>query len=149
MNGPCHPTFDSVAIGDALPQVEFGPFTIVQSVRWAGSQEIWERLHYDREFAREHSGQASFIASGAYRQALLARAITDWIGPKGTLRRLRLRHTAPTLEGDVMRFGGRVVEKSGSADDPWVACEVQGTNQRDEQIITATCVVVLPDGQRE
>lgn len=143
MSGDGAPRFADVAPGDALPAAEFGPFTIETSVRWAGSQEIWERLHYDREFAREHSGQSSFIASGAYRQALLARMLTDWIGPHGVLRRLRLRHVGPTLEGDLIRYRGRVTEKSADATDPWVACELEGTNQRDEAIVVASCVVTL------
>jgi acyl dehydratase len=139
------PTFAGVAVGDALPEATFGPLTIDDTVRWAGSQEIWERLHFDREYAREHSGQQTFIASGAYRQALLLRMLTDWIGPRGVVRKLRLRHTAPTLEGDLMRYSGRVVEKSGDAADPWLACELEGKNQRDERIVVGSCLVRLAE----
>jgi acyl dehydratase len=116
-------------------------------VKWAGSQELWEKLHFDREFAREHSGQVSFIASGAYRQALLARYLTDWIGPRGRLRKLRVRHTAPTLEGDVMRYAGTVTDKSGDPADPWIACELEGTNQREERILIGSCVLQLETGE--
>jgi acyl dehydratase len=138
------PTFDAVTVGATVCAAEFGPLTIDDTVRWAASQEIWERLHFDREFAREHSGQRTFIASGAYRQALLARMLTDWLGPRGVLRKLRVRHTAPTLEGDVMRFAATVVEKSADAGDPWVACDVAGTNQDDVTIVAAHAVVTLP-----
>jgi acyl dehydratase len=139
-------TFAEVAVGDALPEARFGPLTIDDTVRWAGATEIWEKLHFDREFARTHSGQRTFIASGAHRQALLARMLTDWIGPRGVLRNLRLRHTAPTLEGDVLCYNGRVVEKSGDVSDPWLACELEGTNQHGERIIIGRCVVTVPAG---
>ena len=80
---------------------------------------------------------------GAYRQALLARTLTDWIGPRGVLRKLRVRHTAPTYEGDSIRYSGRVVEKSPQASDPWVACDIEGKNQRDEPILVGHCVLRL------
>lgn len=130
------PAWGAVTIGEIVVEAQYGPLTIDDTVRWAASQEIWERLHFDREFAREHSGQRTFIASGAYRQAMLARMLTDWVGPHGTLRTMRVRHTAPTLEGDVMRFAAVCVEKSGDAADPWIACDVSGTNQDGVTIMT-------------
>jgi acyl dehydratase len=135
--------FEEVSEGDEIGPVQYGPVTIVDTVRWAGVQENWEQVHWDREFAREHSRLPTFIASGSYRQALLARMLTDWISPVGMLRRLRVRHTALTLEGDVIRYHGRVAEKSASADDPWIACELEGKNQRDELILTGGCVLRL------
>ena len=137
--------FEDVQVGDELPTREFGPLSIVDTVRWCGFQENWTaRLHYDREYVREHSGLRTFIASGAYREALLARTLTDWIGPQGLLRKLSIRQTAPTFEGDLMIYGARVVEKSASAAEPWVACEVDGKNQDGQQIITGQCTLTIP-----
>lgn len=135
--------FEDIEVGHALAVREFGPLTIIDTVRWAGVQENTARLHYDRDYVREHSGLKTFIASGQYRQALLMRMVTDWIGPRGMLRKLGLRHTASTFEGDWMRFSGKVVEKSPSADDPWVSCELEGANQEGKQILTGRCTVVL------
>ena len=69
MNGQIY--FEDVTVGDAIPPREHGPLTIVDTVRWAGLQENWQHLHYDRDHVREHNGLKTFIASGAYRQALL------------------------------------------------------------------------------
>src|SRR3970282_2108987 len=113
--------FDDVAVGDSIPAREYGPLTIIDTVRWAGLQENWQQLHYDRDWVREHNGLRTFIASGAYRQALLMRMLTDWIGPRGMLRKISLRHTYPTYEGDTMFFSARVVEKSADRSDPWIA----------------------------
>jgi acyl dehydratase len=136
--------FEDVAVGDALPEREFGPFTIGDGVRWAGCLELWNPLHFDREYARENTrGLHTFIASGAYRQALLARTLTEWSGPRGRLRKLRLRHTGPVFEGDTMRFSGRVVERSENADEPWLACDLTGINQRGEQFLVGRCVLFL------
>lgn len=135
--------FEDISPGDEITAATYGPLTIVDTVRWAGVQENWEQVHWDREFAREHSKLPTFIASGAYRQALLARTLTDWIGPGGTLRKLRVRHTAPTHEGDTIRYSGRVTEKSAKADDSWVACDLAGHNQDGKPILTGHCTVLL------
>src|SRR5436853_7652397 len=120
--------FEDANVGDLFPGREYGPLTIVDTVRWAGLQENWQHLHFDRDHVREHNGLPTFIASGAYRQALLMRLVTDWIGPRGHLRKLSLRHTASTYEGDLMRFSGEVVAKSATADDPWLECALEGHN---------------------
>lgn len=136
--------FDEVAIGDSIPARDYGPLTIVDTVRWAGLQENTQHLHYDRDHVRQHNGLKTFIASGAYRQALLIRLLTDWIGPRGWLRKISVRHTYSTFEGDRMRFAARIVEKSSDPADPWIACDLEGTNQEEKQILTGRCTLILP-----
>ena len=136
--------FEDVRIGDAIPPRQHGPLTIVDTVRWAGLQENSQHLHFDRDHVRQHNGLKTFIASGAYRQALLMRLLTDWIGPLGWLRKITVRHTHSTFESDLMRFSGQVVEKSPDPTDPWIHCELHGTNQDDKQILTGRCRLMLP-----
>jgi acyl dehydratase len=136
--------FEDINVGDLIPTREYGPLTIVDTVRWAGLQENTQQLHYDRDHVREHNGLRTFIASGAYRQALLIRMLTDWIGPRGWLRKISVRHTYSTFEGDLMRFSGQVVEKSTDASDLWILCDINGTNQEDRQILTGRSTLVLP-----
>jgi acyl dehydratase len=136
--------FNDVVVGDSVPDREYGPLTIVDTVRWAGLQENWQHLHYDRDHVREHNGLRTFIASGAYRQALLIRVLTDWIGPRGWLRKMSIRHTYSTFEGDTMRFGARISEKSKDPANPWIVCDLYGTNQDDKQILSGRCTLILP-----
>ena len=138
------PFFEDVPIGEEIPAREYGPLTIVDTVRWAGVQENPERLHWDAEHARTHSCMRTFIASGAHRQALLARTLTDWIGADGALRRMSVRHVAPTYDGDRMIFSGKVVEKSPDPADPWLVCEVEGRDQEGTSILSGRCTVLLP-----
>ena len=138
--------FEDVQPDTELVTREHGPLTVIDTVRWAGLQENTQQLHYDRDWVREHAGLRTFIASGAYRQALLMRMLTDWAGPRGRLRKLSLRHTYSTFEGDTMRFVARATEKSGDPADPWIRCEVEGTNQEGRRILVGQCTVVLPGG---
>jgi acyl dehydratase len=136
--------FEDIVPGDKIDAVRYGPLTLLDTVRWAGIQENPERVHWDREFAREHAKLPTFIASGSYRQALLARTLTDWIGPLGKLRKLKLRHTAPTHEGDMMFFSAVVSGKSATSAVPWIECDVEGHNQDNKPIMTGSCIIVLP-----
>jgi len=136
--------YEDINVDDSIPPREHGPLTIVDTVRWAGLQENWQHLHYDRDHVREHNGLKTFIASGAYRQALLMRMLTDWIGPRGWLKKISIRHTYSTFEGDMMRFSARIAEKSTEPADPWVICELQGTNQNNQQILTGRCTLIFP-----
>jgi acyl dehydratase len=136
-------TVEGLKVGTDIPPASYGPLTIMDTVRWAGVQENSEQVHWDREFAREHSKLRTFIASGSYRQALLARTLTDWIGPTGRLRKMKVRHVAPLFEGDTITFGGRVVEAGEDAHERTAVCEVEGRNQDGMLLVTGQCVVAL------
>lgn len=136
--------FEDLNTGDPIPSREYAPLTIVDTVRWAGLQENTQHLHYDRDHVRQHNGLPTFIASGAYRQALLIRMLTDWIGPRGWLRKISVRHTYSTFEGDMMRFGGRILDKSTESSDSWITCDLDGRNQTDKQILTGRCTLIIP-----
>jgi acyl dehydratase len=132
-----------LTVGVAIPEAAYGPLTIVDTVRWAGVQENSEQLHWDREFAREHSKLRTFIASGAYRQALLARTLTDWVGAHGRLCKMKVRHVAPLFEGDTLICGGRVVEVTESGGEIKAVCDVEGRNQDGTRLLTGQCTVAL------
>lgn len=105
--GPSIPV--TLVPGAELPALQAGPFTLGDFVRWAGYQENWIRTHYDAAYARDEMGLAGPIQSGHHRTALLARMVTDWVGPSGWLRRLAVRHTGQVRCGDVVRCQGRVL----------------------------------------
>lgn len=136
-------TADELKIGTEIPPASYGPLTIVDTVRWAGVQENSEQVHWDREFAREHSKLRTFIASGSYRQALLARTLTDWIGPAGRLRKMKVRHVAPFFEGDTITFGGRIIDAVEGAQEQVATCEIEGRNQDGALLLTGQCDVAV------
>jgi acyl dehydratase len=136
--------FEDLTCGSALPARQYGPLTVADTVRWAGLQENWSQLHFDRDHVRIHNGMRTFIASGAYREALLFRMLTDWVGPKGQLNKISLRHTYSTFEGDSIFYSGTITEVSQNSRDPWIRCEVEGKNQDGRQILTGSCVLIVP-----
>lgn len=137
------PLFETIALGDTTPSRAYDPVTIIDAVRWAGFQENYAQLHYDRDYVRSEAGLKTFIASGAYRESLMVRLLTDWIGPQGRLCELKTRQAAPTFEGDSVAFSGRVIEKSADEADPWVVLEMEGVNQKGDQVLQARCKLAL------
>jgi acyl dehydratase len=130
-------------VGNELTSAEFGPLSIVDTVRWAGVQENVERLHFDREFARQSGALKTFIVSGAHRQALVARMLTDRIGDRGRLLKLQIRHTGPTFEGDLLRCSARVTEAKQLAAGTELTCELNAKNREDKEILIGSCVLLI------
>ena len=110
--------------GLELPELSVGPFTLTDFVRWAAYQENWLRIHYDRDYAKQHLGVHDCIQSGHYRTALLIRMITDWLGADGDLTRLTVRHTAPVFPGDSVRCGGLIRATSAITGGTTVELEI-------------------------
>ena len=135
------PTFEEVQIGDEVVSGAYGAVDIIDVVRWAGFQENYAQLHYDREYVRTEAGLPTFIASGAFRESLMVRLLTDWMGPAGRLAKLKTRQTYSTFEGHTLKFKGRITDKSLDAADPWVICEMEGFNGEDRQILQTTCTL--------
>ncbi|MEA1015754.1 hypothetical protein [Sphingosinicella sp. LY1275] len=142
------PSFEEVSIGDVVVSGAYGAVDIIDVVRWAGFQENYAQLHYDREYVRSEAGLPTFIASGAFRESLMVRLLTDWMGPRGRVAKLKTRQTYSTFEGHSLRFTGRVAEKSEDAADPWMVCEMEGFNGEDRQILQSTCTLRFEDRGR-
>ena len=122
-------------IGDRMPARVYGPLTVMDTVRSAGFQENWTPLHYDRDGVRDHARLPTFIVSGEYRQALLLRSLVRWAWPRGAIARFRIRHTAPTHEGEMMRFASEVVKVVNTGGGRLVDCTIEGRNQTEKQIM--------------
>jgi acyl dehydratase len=88
--------FEDVAVGTEIPPREFGPHTLLSAVFWAAVQENAGLLHLDRDYVREFRGAPSIVVSGQQRQSLLTRALMDWAGPRGFLRKMDCRHRTST-----------------------------------------------------
>src|SRR6202044_4139983 len=59
------------------------------------------RIHYDKDWARSVENYDDVIVQGPLQAALLARAITDWIGGRGRL----VEYSGPKPAGAIARGG--------------------------------------------
>jgi acyl dehydratase len=106
-------------------ELECGPVTRTQIVRFAGAGGDFNPMHHDEEFARA-SGQPSVFAMGQLQAAMLARMASDWLGA-ANLRSLKVRFTAKVWPGDVLKLRGTVTEHVTLDGQPHVRCALEAT----------------------
>jgi acyl dehydratase len=164
---------ESVAVGDSLPSVIRGPYTVTNAIAfeqaWGGlfvmAHGEWfdylrrhpaagllndqgipeppEAVHWDRDFARR-AGVPQPYDYGPERIAWLGLLLTNWMGPKGFLRELNVQIRKFNLVGDVTRMGGEITAVDSAEDGGrLVSLDVHATNQRGERTAWGTAQVIL------
>ena len=64
-------------------------------------------LHQDDNFARS-VGFPGIIAHGMFTMAHVAKAVTDWVGDPGALKRIKVQFRAPVFMDETLVARGRV-----------------------------------------
>lgn len=95
--------------------------------------ETGARRHpIDRHFsdsAAHAQGLPRAIVSGIHSQALLAKAVSDWMGDEGVLRTLDCRCRRPLYYGDLSIQRGRVTGKLEESGKHYVVLKMEAVRQ--------------------
>ena len=137
------PRFEDITVGD-----EVAPLSKVvrrEDVKaYADASGDQNPLHQDDAFAQS-VGFPGIIAHGMFSMAHLTKAITDWTGDVGALRRLKVQFRGPVFMDETLVARGRVVSKDESARqvtlDVWAEVERDGSVTK--PIKNSTAVVQL------
>ena len=135
--------FDDVQEGDQIPTLAI-TVDATQMFFFSAATYNGHRIHYDRTWAREVEGYPDILVHGPLQAALLARAITDWIGPGGRLVRYSIQNRASAYPGEELRFVGTVTgirEEDGQA---LVDLSIHGEKGAAEILMPGTATVALP-----
>ena len=89
--------FEDVKIGTELPILEKTP-TTQQLVMYAGASGDFYQIHYDQDFARDN-GLPNVIIHGALKNAFLGQLLTDWIGQRGSIKKLAVEYRGMDMPG--------------------------------------------------
>jgi hydroxyacyl-ACP dehydratase HTD2-like protein with hotdog domain len=101
------------------------------------------RIHYDKQWAREVEGYDDVLVQGPLQSALLARAVTDWIGGRGRLVEYAVQNRAVAYPGQQLVFGGEVTAKRMA--DGVGLVDLTITGRRDDTVLMpGTATVALP-----
>ena len=84
-------TFDSLAVGDAIPAAAY-PLTRSDLVRYAGASGDFNPIHWNQRVATE-VGLPDVIAHGMLTMATAARSVTDWAGDPAAVIEYSVRFT--------------------------------------------------------
>lgn len=134
--------WEDVEVGQELPPLVKQP-TTRQLVQYAGAAVDFYEIHYDAEFARS-TGLPGVIVHGALKSAFLGQLVTDWMGERGTLRRLAVQYRSMDVPGDTLTCSGRVTKKDSEGDIHTVSCSIWLENSAGERTTSGTATVVLP-----
>ena len=135
-------TYDSVAVGQALPELRLPAINRTTLAYFAGASGDDNPIHIDIDFARR-AGMPDVFAHGMLGMAYLARLLTQWV-PQHALRSFGVRFMAITHLGNQPVLSGKVIEKLEEAGEKRVRLEVQMANQHGEVKILGSAVVALP-----
>ena len=101
------------------------------------------RIHYDKQWARDVEGYDDVLVQGPLQSALLARAVTDWIGGRGRLVEYSVQNRAVAHPGQQLVFGGEVTAKR--VHDGVGLVDLMITGRRDDTVLMpGTATVALP-----
>jgi hydroxyacyl-ACP dehydratase HTD2-like protein with hotdog domain len=134
--------YDDVQPGDALPVL-----TVTVDERqlffFSAATYNGHRIHYDKDWARTVEGYEDVVVQGPLQSALLARAITDWIGGRGRLVEYSVQNRAVAIVGEELNFSGSVTAKRLIDNTGLVDLEVAG-RRADTVLMPGTATVALP-----
>jgi hydroxyacyl-ACP dehydratase HTD2-like protein with hotdog domain len=136
--------FDDVSVGDAIPtlSVTVDP---TQMFFFSAATYNGHRIHYDKTWATEVEGYPDILVHGPLQAALLARAVTDWVGPDGRLVSYAIQNRASAFPGEELRFVGTVTGKhEGDDGRGLVDLEIRGEKGEDQVLMPGTATVSLP-----
>jgi acyl dehydratase len=133
--------YQDIAVGDEVTPLAKQP-TTQQLVMWAGAVGDYQPIHYDKDFAQSR-GLSGVIVHGQLVGAFLGQLMTDWIGEKGTLRKLSCSYKGMNYPGEVITFKGKVTKKYVEEGQHCVECSLWAENAAGEKTASGTAVVIL------
>jgi hydroxyacyl-ACP dehydratase HTD2-like protein with hotdog domain len=135
--------YEDVQPGDELPTLTV---TVDETQMFFFSAATYNghRIHYDKQWARDVEGYDDVLVQGPLQSALLARALTDWIGGRGRLVEYSVQNRAVAHPGQSLTFGGVVTGKR-PADNAEGLVDLELAGRRDDTVLMpGTATVALP-----
>jgi aspartate racemase len=163
---------DEIAIGTPLPTIVRGPLNIGDMVCWhaavgpsyrpgpLGYKDILETpqfrvlhpitgwpikymlQHEDSNLAHQRGMPAPFD-NGVMRFAWVSPLVTNWMGDRGFLARLKVTIHQPVLYGDTNWYTGEIIESSAEGEHTRIGIRILGTNQNGSITTSGSAEVLL------
>jgi acyl dehydratase len=122
--------FEHVSPGQTLPSLT-KRVTVEQIRQYAEASGDRNPIHLDESFARS-AGLPGVIAHGMLTMAFANQMVTDWLGDRSLLKRLKGRFAGMVQPGDDVTVSGTVASKDDATRH--VVINVVVSNQRGEKV---------------
>lgn len=101
------------------------------------------RIHYDEKYAHTER-LPTILVHGPLQGAQLSAFVTDWMGPRGFLKKFGYSNRGMAFPGEPLTLKGRVVKKHLLEGRPAVDLEVWEENAKGERLVPASATVLMP-----
>ncbi len=108
-----------------------------RTIYYAGASGDFNPIHIDPEFGKM-VGLGGVILHGLCTLGFVAKAITDWCGDPGSLKRLKCRFAKPVHIGDTVSTEAMV----STVENGLAMLDIKVTNQLGEEVLTMTSASV-------
>jgi acyl dehydratase len=137
--------YEDVETGAAIPPLIKVPTTIALA-KYCGAAYDFSPLHFDEPYARTR-GQKTVLVQGFFKAACLGQMLTDWIGPKGWVKKFTAKYQRVNLPNEPMTCHGKIVRKYAEGGSHFVDLEMWVENSKGEATTSGTATVLLPSRQ--
>jgi hydroxyacyl-ACP dehydratase HTD2-like protein with hotdog domain len=135
--------YEDVNVGDAIPtNVEV--VHPAQMFLFSAATNNSHRIHYDRTWAVEVEGYKDILVHGPFQYSLMAKTLTDWIGPRGRLVRIALQNRASAFPGEELRFAATITAKHEVDGEGRVDLDIHEGKGEGEVLMPGSATVALP-----
>ena len=134
--------YEDVAVGDEITAMVKQP-TTRQLVMWAGASGDYNPIHYDKDFAQSR-GLNSVIVQGQLVYCFLGQLLTDWVGERGSLRKLNCSYRGMNFPGEEITCRGMVTKKHVENGECLIECDVWAEDPGGDKTVSGKALVVLP-----
>ena len=135
-------TWESVQEGEELPELAM-PITVTRCVYLASATRDFSPQHSNRDYAQQSSKTKDVFLNTPFNMGMVSRLMTDWGGPKSTVRRMKIAMRGNVCAGDDMTVAGRVTRKYVEDGEHRVDLEITISTQ-DGPMTPCSATLALP-----
>jgi acyl dehydratase len=101
--------WEDVNEGDELPSLTM-PITTTRCVYLASATRDFSPQHSNRDYAQQRSKTRDVFVNTPFNIGMVSRYLTDWAGPRASVRSIRVAMRGAVCAGDDMIISGRVAK---------------------------------------
>jgi acyl dehydratase len=134
--------WEDVREGEELPKLSM-PITFTRCVYLASATRDFSPQHHNRAYAQQRSKAKDIFVNTPFNIGMLGRFMTDWAGPKSTVRRMNFAMRGNICAGDDMIITGTVTRRYVDGGEHRVDLEIVIATQ-DGPVSPCTATLALP-----
>jgi acyl dehydratase len=136
--------FEDIVVGTTIPTLEKGPYSPMDTARFASMYGDFYPGHFDSKWAIEIDHIPKAIVHGYHLVTHMTQLLTDWISPDGFINMIKTQVRAQAFVGEKVSYKGKVEKRIAGKSEGRVECSVWGEKPDGIIVIQGKAIVSLP-----